>query len=271
MKKTTSYLQRVWMGAPIVMTALSLCVSAVRAQNLDEKPYSRGSESWKKVEGPFNENCSKCHQRLGERLAEQVKEWQSSIHYKYGIFCDSCHGGDPISTVLPVAMGEKNGFKPSPGPKDIPRFCGPECHQDAFATNEGNVHTEDFPENKWEPTCVYCHGSHEVQPVNLDLISLESKACKPCHDRQFYIRQTRRDELEASNNFANKLYAELENMPDENPMKSVIRVRLDKAHKELRKLAHYFNRKKIDAALESVDRELAYLKSIIEFDESRTR
>ena len=257
---------------PVVIIVMSICIGTAQAQNWDEKPYAAGKKTWQKIEGPFFENCTKCHQQLGERIAEQVTEWRNSVHYRNGVFCDSCHGGDPISTILPIAMGEAYGFKPEPGPKEVPAFCGPECHKDAFDINEGNLHTEDFEENNWQPHCVFCHGSHEVQEVNTDLITLETPTCgPPCHDRDYYIRQTEKQALVDANELVDKLYGQLEAMPDINPMKPALRVRLDKAYKELRKLAHYFDRKKIRAAKAPIDQELAYIQNMINFDVSAAR
>ncbi len=96
---------------PVMLALLTLVVPRVEAQ---EQAYGKGATTWKQVDGPFFETCSMCHQRLGERLAPQVEEWRDSVHYRNGVFCDSCHGGDPTSTVLPISMGEAAGFDPIP-------------------------------------------------------------------------------------------------------------------------------------------------------------
>ena len=249
---------------PAVMMMLCLSVTTSQAQ---EKAYARGASSWQKVDGPFFETCSMCHQRLGERLSEQVLEWRDSVHYRSGVFCDSCHGGDPTSTVLPISMGEAAGFVSDPNPQTTPDFCGPSCHPSAFTISEANIHTEDFEDEGWEPNCVTCHGSHEVQEVDLDLVTLEEKTCGPCHSRAFYIRQTEKQALVEAHQIVEDLYIQLETMPEQ-PIKNTIRVRLDKAFKDLRGLAHYFNRKQIQEAIAPIDRELAYIKGILDFSES---
>ncbi|MBT5876176.1 MAG: hypothetical protein HOH43_22300 [Candidatus Latescibacteria bacterium] len=249
---------------PAVITLLCLSIGESHAQ---EQAFGKGATSWKQVDGPFFETCSMCHQRLGERLAEQVMEWRDSVHYRSGVFCDSCHGGDPTSTVLPISMGEAAGFVSDPSPMDTPNFCGPSCHVEAFTISEANIHTEDFEDEEWEPNCVTCHGSHDVQEVNLDLVSLEEKTCGPCHSRAFYIRQTEKQSLVEAHQLVEDLYIQLETMSDQ-PIKGTIRVRLDKAFKDLRSVAHYFNRAQIREAKAPIDRELAYIKGILDFSES---
>ena len=254
-----------WVYPPVVMIMFCLCVTVT--SQAQEKAYGKGATSWKQVDGPFFETCSMCHQRLGERLSSQVLEWRGSVHYRNGVFCDSCHGGDPTSTVLTISMGEASGFQSDPSPQETPDFCGPSCHPTAFTISEANIHTEDFEDNDWAPNCVTCHGSHEVQEVNLDLVSLEEKTCGPCHSRAFYIRQTEKQSLTDAHQLVEDLYIQLETMPEQ-PTKNTIRVRLDKAFKDLRGLAHYFNRRQIRASKAPIDRELTYIMSILDFSES---
>ena len=52
------------------------------------------------------------------------------------------------------------------------------------------------------------------------------------------------------------------------PIKKTIRVRIDKAYKDLRGLAHYFNRRQIRAEKAPIDTELGYIKGILDFSES---
>ena len=260
-----------WRYVTIVVATLSLCIGTARAQEevqeVESPSYAQGSKSWQKLDGPFFETCSMCHQRLGERLSEQVAEWRGSVHFSSGVFCDSCHGGNPMSTILTVSMGEAYGFKSDPSPEGVPNFCGPSCHESAYSVNEANIHTEDFPDEGWEPNCVTCHGSHEVQEVNMDLVSLEENTCGPCHSRAFYLRQTEKESLVNSHQLIEDLYAQLEMMP-EMPIKNTIRVRIDKAYKDLRGLAHYFNRRQIRAEKAPIDTELGYIKGILDFSES---
>lgn len=257
-------MRRAWTWVPILLIVSNLSVRTGQAQ---DKSYEHGSESWRKLEGPFHENCSKCHQRLGERLAKPVREWRGSIHDRSGVFCDTCHGGDPLSTVLPVAMGGQNGFMEAPRPKGIPAFCG-RCHEDALKSFKESAHGDIFETNDFEPGCVSCHNSHDVRETTLDLVSLDA-ACGKCHD-QNYINETKIPLVEA-NQLVKQLYARLDTLPATDPTVPGIRIRLDAAHKQFRKLAHFLSDNKIRQKKVAVDKELARLQGIITFDDTMTR
>lgn len=222
-------------------------------------------ETWRKTDLRMNDNCSACHQRLGEPLAKQVGEWQGSAHARNGIFCDSCHGGDPISTVLVVAMGAQNGFKPAPQPKDVPEDCG-RCHQEALASFTESAHGELFESNAYEPSCVTCHNSHNVQDVSFNLVSLEA-SCGACHD-QNYINEVR-NPLNDTNEKLIRLRSVVTSLPKENPNTAYLRSRLDKASHEFSGLAHFLSSTAITAKRQSLDRELQYLEFMVSFDDTK--
>lgn len=259
-----SSMRRGWIWGLIVMMGVSVTSRTGQAQ---ENPYTHGSTSWKKLEGPFSENCSKCHQRLGERLSKQVSEWRGSVHARSGVFCDTCHGGDPLSTVLPVAMGPQNGFMEAPLPKDIPKDCG-RCHEEALQSFKESAHGDIFDTNDYEPGCVTCHNSHNVSEVSLDLVSLDA-ACGTCHD-QNYINETK-NPLVQTDQLVKHLYTQLNALPATNPAVPGLRARLDAARKKVRQLAHHLNENMIRQKKAAVDRELVKLQGIIKFDETVTR
>jgi len=131
--------------------------------------------------------CIQCHASLPDRLGAPVNLWRNSIHAENGISCNSCHGGDPKHAA--EAMSPSRGFIGVPSEADVPAFCG-RCHpgvqKDFLASAHG------MALGKGGPTCVACHGSHQVLKASLDLIN--EKSCTRCHS--FERAKTIRDAMQ---------------------------------------------------------------------------
>ena len=127
--------------------------------------------------------CIQCHGALPDRLGGPVHIWRKSIHSQNGISCNSCHGGDPKDS--PNAMSKERGFLGVPVDKDIPAFCG-RCHPGVLKDYLASAHGKALGQGG--PTCVTCHGSHQVVQASLELIN--EKTCTQCHsfDRARIIR-----------------------------------------------------------------------------------
>ena len=118
--------------------------------------------------------CVQCHAKLPGKYGEPVKLWQGSIHAGNGIACDSCHGGDPKDSVN--AMKPARGFVGVPKETEIPAFCG-RCHVGVLKDYLTSLHGKAL--GRGGPTCVTCHGNHNVVKASLDLIN--EKSCSRCH------------------------------------------------------------------------------------------
>lgn len=118
--------------------------------------------------------CIQCHGAMPGKFGEPVKLWQGSIHAENGIACHGCHGGDPNDAAN--AMSPARGFLGAPKEHAIPAFCG-RCHvgvlKDYLASGHGRAL------GRGGPTCVSCHGSHQVVKASLELIN--EKSCSRCH------------------------------------------------------------------------------------------
>jgi len=127
--------------------------------------------------------CIQCHGSQTGRGLAPVKPWQGSIHAANGISCNHCHGGDPTDSSN--AMSPQRGFLGAPKELAIPDVCG-RCHIGIKADYLRSAHGRAL--GKGGPTCVTCHGSHEVQKVSIELIN--EKNCSRCHsyDRARIIR-----------------------------------------------------------------------------------
>ena len=118
--------------------------------------------------------CVQCHAAQSGRGAIPVKPWRESIHAANGISCSDCHGGDPKDAAN--AMNPAHGFLGAPQEVQIPSFCG-RCHVGIKEDYLQSAHGRAL--GKGGPTCVTCHGSHEVKKAELELIN--EKSCSRCH------------------------------------------------------------------------------------------
>ncbi|HEX8960564.1 MAG TPA: cytochrome c3 family protein [Geobacteraceae bacterium] len=118
--------------------------------------------------------CLDCHEVQTGPGHLPVKPWRTSIHAENGISCHDCHGGDPKDSAN--AMSPERGFLGAPKELEIPSFCG-RCHVGIKEHYLQSAHGKALGHGG--PTCVTCHGSHEIKRVTLDLIN--EKSCSRCH------------------------------------------------------------------------------------------
>jgi predicted CXXCH cytochrome family protein len=105
--------------------------------------------------------------------------FKDDIHYKYGIGCADCHGGDPREDDGNLAMNVSRGFKVRVTREDTPEYCG-RCHSDAafmrkykpgqrvdqLALYRKSVHAEQLATgNTKAANCIDCHGVHNIRAV----------------------------------------------------------------------------------------------------------
>lgn len=118
--------------------------------------------------------CIECHAKMPEKYSLPVKLWRGSIHAENGVFCNGCHGGDPKDAAN--AMSPARGFLGAPREPAIPAFCG-RCHVGVLKDYLASAHGRAL--GKGGPTCVTCHGNHQVVKASLELIN--EKSCSRCH------------------------------------------------------------------------------------------
>lgn len=128
--------------------------------------------------------CLTCHASQTGKGGKPVAQWQESIHAQNGISCHHCHGGDPSDSIN--AMSPERGFLGVPRETAIPAFCG-RCHVGIRDDYLNSAHGRAL--GRGGPTCVTCHGSHDVRKVALDLIN--EQRCSSCHtyDRARAIKE----------------------------------------------------------------------------------
>ncbi|MFQ6111795.1 MAG: cytochrome c3 family protein [Nitrospinota bacterium] len=140
--------------------------------------------------------CLTCHSALKGRLGAPVEKWKKSIHEKARVFCQDCHGGDPLS--LEKAKSPEAGFRGKLRPKEVPLVCGG-CHSNVERMRQYNLRTDQLAEYKTSvhgrrlledgdervATCASCHGAHEVRKKSDSLSPVfhtnVPETCGKCH------------------------------------------------------------------------------------------
>jgi nitrate/TMAO reductase-like tetraheme cytochrome c subunit len=122
--------------------------------------------------------CIDCHD--SDLVRPEYKavpaEWRKSVHYRNGVSCQDCHGGDPKDAARSMAPG--SGFLGVPKPKEIPEFCG-KCHLGIEKNYLESGHGKAFMTTGTGPNCVLCHHSHDIQKASIGIIN--PKLCGICH------------------------------------------------------------------------------------------
>ena len=122
--------------------------------------------------------CIQCHtsDSMDSKMQQLVQEWRSSWHAKNNVSCHDCHGGAPEDASM--SMSHQRGFNGAPEDKEIPAFCGT-CH---IAINDNYLqsgHGKTFLDTGEGPSCLTCHGSHDIQQASMDIIN--EQLCSQCH------------------------------------------------------------------------------------------
>jgi len=122
------------------------------------------------------DSCFDCH--MVQKGPSPI--FKDDVHYKYGLSCVACHGGDPTQDRANDAMSDARGMKPRVMREDVPDFCGT-CHSDAafmrkhkpgqrvdqLALYRQGVHGVQFTKgNRKAAQCVDCHGVHKTRAVS---------------------------------------------------------------------------------------------------------
>jgi hypothetical protein len=142
--------------------------------------------------------CLTCHRAIDNAQHQITEAWTASVHGQNGISCADCHGGDPTSDQVTIAMSPEAGFRGVPSRADSVATCG-ECHSDVdrmrqyqiptdqYAKYQASVHGERLltARDSRVAICTDCHGSHDVKkasdptakvyPLNVPAL------CASCH------------------------------------------------------------------------------------------
>jgi hypothetical protein len=150
-----------------------------------------------------DDQCVTCHQNLGDNPSYLFKH---DIHFKKGISCADCHGGNPHLDDMDKAMDKKAGFKGVPKGDEISKTCA-DCHSNP---EKMKTYASSLPSNQLEnllgsvhgrlsltgkehiAQCITCHGAHGIVSVKdprspvypLNIV----KTCTKCHASAAFMR-----------------------------------------------------------------------------------
>jgi hypothetical protein len=123
--------------------------------------------------------CYNCHARIDNDQHAITEQWLASTHGQAGVTCADCHGGDPESDEVTVAMGAAAGFRGVPSRTDAVELCGA-CHSDVDRMRQYQIPTDQYAKYKASvhgqqlfgrndtrvAICTDCHGSHDVKKAS---------------------------------------------------------------------------------------------------------
>jgi hypothetical protein len=143
-------------------------------------------------------SCYDCHKSVDAKQAAITDAWQASAHGKAGVGCADCHGGDPRSDQITVAMSTVANFVGIPSRGQTVGICG-SCHSDVNRMRQYQLPTDQFAKY-WTSVhgqrlltaqdtrvaiCIDCHGSHDVKKASDPTAAVYPlnvpKLCSSCH------------------------------------------------------------------------------------------
>ncbi len=198
---------------PVAMLMLAL-VGGARAENATPAPVPGTSASPaplpSEVPGPpaptpiphppegATNQCFECHRAVNHRQETIATAWQESVHGKGGVTCADCHGGDPTSDRMGIAMDRTKGFIGKPSRAQTVGMCG-SCHADPERMGKYNLPTDQYAKY-WTSVhgqrlataadtqvaiCIDCHGSHDVKKASDPTAAVYPpnvpRLCASCH------------------------------------------------------------------------------------------
>lgn len=153
---------------------------------------------------PDGNTCATCHTAIDNKNHDIADQWLASVHGQNGIGCAACHGGDPTSDQVTVAMDPARGFKGVPSRSQTVALCGT-CHSDVERMRQYQIPTDQYAKYRTSvhgvkllgandtrvAICTDCHGVHDVKkasdptskvyPLNVPAL------CASCHANADYM------------------------------------------------------------------------------------
>lgn len=130
------------------------------------------------------DNCVSCHVEIESAPAQK---FMHDIHYKKGVSCAGCHGGDPSQEDMDAAMDSAKGFRGIPKGADIAATCL-KCHDKSAGQFKDSVHAKSEIAN-----CITCHSVHDIRstkdPESPVYATNQIALCGKCHSSAEYMKQ----------------------------------------------------------------------------------
>jgi hypothetical protein len=142
--------------------------------------------------------CYTCHSAIDNKQHDIAQQWKDSVHGQNSIGCADCHGGDPTSDEVTVAMSTTAGFIGKPARSASVGVCGT-CHSnvermrqyqiptDQLAKYQASVHGQRLltAQDTRVAICIDCHGVHDIKKASDPTAAVYPlnvpKLCASCH------------------------------------------------------------------------------------------
>jgi hypothetical protein len=149
-------------------------------------------------DGGGKNSCLDCHSAVNDKQATISTDFKSSAHAAAGVTCADCHGGDPSSDQITVAMDPKKGFVGVPTRLGTVGLCA-SCHADPVRMKPYNLATDQYAkyftsvhgqqlltkQDTRVAICTDCHGVHDIKkvsdPTSRVAVLNQPKLCASCH------------------------------------------------------------------------------------------
>ncbi|MDP3790937.1 MAG: cytochrome c3 family protein [Candidatus Omnitrophota bacterium] len=160
-----------------------------------------------KSEAAAKDYCIECHKSLEASAKEPTDKIEGDVHFKRGLSCSDCHGGDSTKEDFTEAKDTGKGFIGKPKRNDIPLFCG-KCHADPAYMRKFNPNIQTDQLAKYNESqhgklnaqgdqkvavCVSCHDVHGIRekndPLSPIFITNAPKRCASCHADKEYMKE----------------------------------------------------------------------------------
>jgi len=220
----------------------------------DKKDISKLSASAKSKN---KSKCVVCHSTLSGKLKKPVSLWEKSVHAKNGNECNICHGGNPNSMDKAVAKSSKFNFVGKPDNKKIVAFCGRDgCHATALEQFKRGPHYQSVLKTR-EPSCISCHGIHNIQKSSLQIIN--DKSCSKCHPAKYAKAIVK--SISVIENDISSIQSNIDYLTKKNINISKFQKNLDRARHLFHQMVHVFSKEDIKSTKTIIELQLQNLKS----------
>jgi len=153
------------------------------------------------------DNCLDCHSGWEEAVDAPTKLIQRDVHFKAGLGCSDCHGGNPDLDDMD-AVRKSKGYKGIPPAREIPQFCS-FCHSDPayMVKHNPSLPTDQLEKYKTSihgkrlfekgdikvANCVSCHSVHDIQSPEIPTSTVNAQnipgTCAKCHAKADYMKE----------------------------------------------------------------------------------
>jgi hypothetical protein len=136
--------------------------------------------------------CFNCHSILDGKFKAPADMYKVDVHFRKGIACSACHGGDSREEDMDKAMNKSAGFIGIPHGSEVSRICA-KCHSPEYKTLSESVHGEQSTgKGSIINNCVTCHGIHNIVPVKSPSSKVNGvnivNTCAGCHNDAAFMR-----------------------------------------------------------------------------------